>query len=54
MERIDIYLYLIKVFKTERPDGNLRDFKNKLYTLSDDDLLRIADAIDRFGIDNLI
>ena len=53
-ERIDVYLYLIGVFKKERPGGSVRDFKNKLYKLSDEDLLRIADAITRFGLDNLM
>ena len=53
-DRIDACSYLIEVFKKERPQKSARDFKNKLYKLSNEDLFRIADAVARFGLDNLI
>ena len=52
--RVVIQSYLINVFKKERPHKSVREFKDKLYQLSNDDLIRLADAIARFGLDNLI
>lgn len=45
---------LVRVLKNERPNKSVIKFLFKAEAIPTDELVRIADAIDRFGLDNLI
>ena len=52
--RAEVLKYLENVFRKERPNRSIREFRQKVRTISTDELCRIADAIQRFGLDNLL
>lgn len=54
MRRIVAILFLLRtIWKERRGRGSAR-FLLKSFGVSTDELCRIADAIDRFGLDNLL
>jgi len=52
--RMEVLTYLENVFREERPTRSVGVFLAKLRTVQTDELYRIADAIQRFGLDNLL
>ena len=54
MRRIKLLIYLVGVFKRERPNKSVISFLFRTSDKTTDELFRIADAIKRFGLDNLI
>lgn len=54
MSRLRTVIYLVRVFKKERPNRSILKFLFKTIQYTTDELYRIATAIDRFGLDNLI
>jgi len=54
MRRAVAILFLLRtIWKERRGRGSVR-FLLKSFVVSTDDLCRISDAIDRFGLDNLL
>ena len=54
MRRIKVLIYLVRVFKRERPNRRIMRFLARTANATTDELFRIANAIERFGLDNLI
>lgn len=54
MRRFCALLYLVRILKKERPNRSAIYFLFKAIPIPTDDLVRIADAIERFGLNNLI
>ena len=54
VQRREVLDYLSEVLRKERPGRSVRAFLVKARAVSTDDLVRIADAIQRFGLDNLL
>lgn len=54
LRRIRVTAYLLRVLRKERPSQNTMQFIAKTAYITTDELCRIADAIERFGLDNLI
>lgn len=52
--RKEVLLYLESVFRNERPNKSIRAFLVRTQGISTDELYRIADAIQRFGLNNLL
>lgn len=52
--RQEVLDYLESVLRKERPNKSVQVFLAKTRGISSDELYRIADAIERFGLDNLI
>lgn len=51
--RKEVLNYLESVFRKERPNKSVRVFLAKTHGISTDELYRIADAIQRFGLNNM-
>ena len=54
LRRIRVTIYLLRVFRKERPGRSAMNFLFKATCIPTDELCRIADAIDRFGLDNIL
>lgn len=52
--RVEVLEYLENVFREERPTRSVGVFRAKIRAISTDELCRIADAIRRFGLDNIL
>jgi hypothetical protein len=51
--RKEVLNYLESVFRKERPCSSVHVFRAKTQGISTDELYRIADAIQRFGLNDL-
>lgn len=54
MRRVVVIAYLLRTLWKERRSRNPLVFLAKTLWISTDELCRIADAIDRFGLNNLL
>lgn len=54
LRRISSTAYLVRVLRKDRPGRSALSFLIKTWCISTDELCRIADAIQRFGLDNLL
>jgi len=52
--RKEVLDYLESVLLKERPNKSVKAFMAKTYGISTDELYRIADAIQRFGLNNIL
>ena len=52
--RKEVLSYLESVLRKERPNKSVHVFRAKTQNISTDELYRIADAIQRFGLNNLL
>lgn len=52
--RTEVLEYLEKVFREERSTRSVGVFRAKIRAIPTDELYRIADAIQRFGLDNIL
>lgn len=52
--RYKLISYIVKEFQKQYPTASAEKLENRLMKASEEDLYRVADAIERFGVKNLI